>query len=107
MTNLQALRAELNRDMPEMMLELALLKVKLDSSATYVVPDSVQPVETALAGLILTIALAPKSVKELDYQVTEQELSELLKIRSIILKRYGLPDELAPQENTITGSSPW
>jgi len=107
MTNLQALQAKLNRSLPALTLELALLEAGLDASAEYVVADNIKPVEIALAGLILTIASAPKSVKELDYQVTEHEMEGLLKIRSIILKRYGLPDELAPQENTVDGASPW
>jgi len=107
MTNLQALQAELNRKLPAMTLELALMKVGLDSEATYVAPDNIQRVETALAGLIFTIAVAPKSVKELDYQVTEHDMDDLLKLRLIIIKRYGLPDELAPEENTVTGKSPW
>lgn len=108
MTNLQALQAELNRSLPALTIELALLKVGLEGSAQYVVPDNIKPVEKALAGLIYTIALAPKSVKELDYQVTEHDMNDLLKLRSIILVRYGLPDELAPKvDNIITGASPW
>ncbi|AMQ00935.1 hypothetical protein AY601_4084 [Pedobacter cryoconitis] len=107
MTNLKALQAELNRPMPEITLELALLKNNLDADATYVVPDNIKPVEVALAGLILTIAMSPKSVKELDYQVTEHDMDDLLKLRLIIIKRYGLVDELAEKENTVTGRSPW
>lgn len=107
MTNLQALQAKLNRSLPALTLELALLEGGLDSATEYVVPDNVMPVEIAIAGLIYTIALAPKIVKELDYQVTEHDMNDLLKLRSIILIRYGLPDELAEKESTVTGASPW
>jgi hypothetical protein len=107
MTNLQALQAELNRSLPAMTLELALLKAGLDGADDYAVPDNIKPVEIALAGLIFTIALAPKSVRELDYQVTEHDLDEMLKLRRIIIIRYGLVDELAVQEPTINGASPW
>jgi hypothetical protein len=107
MTNLKALQAELNRSLPAITLELALLKAGLEATAEYAVPDNIKPVEIALAGLICTIALAPKSVKELDYQVTEHDMEDMLKLRSIILIRYGLPDELAPVENTVNGASPW
>lgn len=107
MTNLQALQAKLNRSLPVLTLELALLEAGLEAANDYDPKENIKPVEVALAGLIYTIALAPKSVKELDYQVTEHELKDLLTLRSIILKRYGLPDELAPQENTINGASPW
>lgn len=108
MTNLQALQAKLNRSLPEITLELALQEEGLEATAEYVAADNKRPVEIALAGLIYAIALAPKSVKELDYQVTEHDMNDLLKLRSIILVRYGLPDELAPKvDNTITGASPW
>jgi len=107
MTNLKALQAELNRPMPSITLELALLKAGLDADSVYAVPDNIKPVEIALAGLILTIAMSPKSVKELDYQVTEHDMDDLLKLRLIIIKRYGLVDELAEKENTVTGRSPW
>lgn len=73
----------------------------------YKIPDNTKPVEVALAGLILTIAMSPKSVKELDYQVTEHDMDDLLKLRLIIIKRYGLPDELAEKEDSVTGRSPW
>jgi hypothetical protein len=39
MTNLQALQAKLNRSLPALTLELALLEAGLDASATYVVAD--------------------------------------------------------------------
>lgn len=107
MTNLQALQAKLNRSLPALTLELALLEAGLEAGSDYAPVDNKKPVEIALAGLIYTIALAPKSVKELDYQVTEHDMDDMLKLRSIILKRYGLPDELAPQENTVNGASPW
>lgn len=106
-TNLQALQAKLQRKFPELPLELALLEANLEKDGTYVIPDNIKPVEIALAGLIYTIAISPKSVKELDYQVTEHDMEDLLKARRIILIRYGLPDELAEKENTVTGRSPW
>lgn len=108
MTNLQALQAEIiGRDIPAITLELSLLKVGLSSDDNYIVPDNIEKVETALAGLITTIALSPKSVQELDYQLTDRDVDELLKLRLIIIKRYGLVDELAEKENTVTGRSPW
>ena len=107
MTNLRALQAKLNRNLPEIALELALQEEGLEALDNYVPADNKKPVEIALAGLIYTIALAPKSVKELDYQVTEHDMEDMLKLRSIILIRYGLPDELAPKEDTVSGASPW
>jgi hypothetical protein len=107
MTNLQALQAKLNRRLPEMTLELALLENGLDADATYNPVSGIKSVEIALAGLILAIAMSPKSVKELDYQVTQHDMDDLLKLRLIIINRYGLVDELADKENTVTGRSPW
>lgn len=106
-TNLQALQAKLNRSLPAIALELALQEEGLEATADYVAADNKRPVEIALAGLIYTVALAPKSVRELDYQVTEHDLDGLLKLRQIIIVRYGLVDELAPKDNTINGASPW
>ncbi len=79
----------------------------LSKDGEYIIPDNIKPVEVAIAGLIYTIAISPKSVKELDYQVTEHDMDDLLKLRLIIINRYGLPDELAEKENTVTGRSPW
>jgi hypothetical protein len=107
MTNLQALQAKLNRKLPEVTLELALLENGLNKDVLYTIPDNIKPVEVALAGLIYTIAVSPKSVKELDYQVTEHDMEDLLKLRLVIINRYGLVDELAEKENTVTGRSPW
>jgi len=107
MNNLKALQAKLNRNLPEIALELALQENGLTTIAEYNPVTDIKPVEVALAGLILTIAMSPKSVKELDYQVTEHDMDDLLKLRLIIIKRYGLVDELAEKENTVTGRSPW
>jgi hypothetical protein len=107
MTNLQALQAKLNRNLPVMTLELALLENGLEAANEYHPKDNIQAVEVSLAGLILAIAMSPKSVKELDYQVTQHDMDDLLKLRLIIINRYGLPDELAEKENTVTGRSPW
>ena len=107
MTNLKALQAKLNRNLPEIALELALQENGLVATAAYNAVTDIKPVEVSLAGLILAIAMSPKSVKELDYQVTQHDMDDLLKLRSIILIRYGLPDELAEKENTVTGRSPW
>ena len=107
MTNLQAIQAKLNRPMPPLTLELALMERGLEGEGVYTIPDNIKLVEIALAGLIFTIAMSPKSVKELDYQVTEHDMDDLLKLRLIIINRYGLVDELAEKENTVTGRSPW
>jgi len=107
MTNLKALQAKLNRDLPEIALELALQENGLVATTEYNPVTDIKPVEVALAGLILAIAMSPKSVKELDYQVTQHDMDDLLKLRLIIINRYGLVDELAEKENTVTGRSPW
>jgi hypothetical protein len=107
MTNLKALQAKLNRNLPEIALELALQENGLTMTAEYNPVTDIKPVEVALAGLILAIAMSPKSVKELDYQVTQHDMDDLLKLRLIIINRYGLVDELAEKENSVIGRSPW
>lgn len=53
------------------------------------------------AGLILWICTNPKSVKELDYQITQQDISDLLILRAGILKRWGVDYEFADEGPTI------
>ena len=95
MTVREALLAQINYPMPEKAVELALLNAGIDGAAEYVPADHRQSVELALAGLIFIIATSPKSVSELDYSLSKDNIDELLKLRSLILKRYNQPDELA------------
>ena len=94
MTNKEALQAQINFPLKDQSIELALLNQGIDGNAEYT-PENKEAVETALAALILIVATSPKSVSELDYSISSQAVEDLLKLRSLILKRYNLPDETA------------
>jgi hypothetical protein len=95
MTNKEALQAQINFPLKDSSIELALLNASVNPDLEYIPEDSQKGVETALAGLILIIATSPKSVGELDYSVSAQDIEDLLSLRSIFVKRWNLPDELA------------
>jgi len=50
--------------------------------------------DLALAGLLFWICTSRKSIKELDFQVTQSDVDDWLKLRSILLKRWDVPNEL-------------
>lgn len=105
MTNKGALQAQINFPLKDSSIELALLNASVNPDLEYIPEDSQKGVETALAGLILIIATSPKSVSELDYSVSAQDMDDLLKLRSLILNRYNLPDELAYRGSIIQDAS--
>lgn len=100
MTNREALLAQIDYPLKSTAVDLALLNQGIEGDAEYTVEQK-QAVETALAGLILIVATSPKSVSELDYSLSKDSVDDLLKLRSLILKRYDLPDELACTGATI------
>lgn len=96
MTNKEALQAQIsNYPLRESSVELALLNVGVVATGEYVPENDREGVETALAGLIFIMCTSLKSVSELDYSLTTQDVSDLLLLRSILLKRWNLPDETA------------
>lgn len=106
MTNREALQAELSVRVPSNTIDLNLGKQKLDPAAIYD-PESDENqrgIDLALAGLILFICLSPKSLKELDLQLTNQDVKDLLLVRSGLLKKHGVDDEMS-QEPTIESVS--
>lgn len=105
MTNKEALRAQINFPIKDSSIELALLNASVNPDLEYIPEDSQKGVETALAGLILIIATSPKSVSELDYSVSAQDIEDLLALRSVFIKRWNLPDELAYRGAIIQDAS--
>lgn len=105
MTNKEALLSQINFPLSGSSIELALTNAGVTSNMEYVPLESQRGVETALAGLILIIATSPKSVSELDYSISAQDIDDLLKLRSVFIKRWNLPDELAYQGAIIQDAS--
>ena len=96
MTNKEALQAQFNFPLKESAFDLALTNQGLAGEETYTLENK-SKVDLALAELIFIAATSPASVRELDYQISQQTITELLKLRSLILARNNVPDELAYQ----------
>jgi hypothetical protein len=109
MTNQEALQAELSVRVKSDTIELNLIKQKLEPDAEYDPEDTdnVRGVDLALAGIILFISIAPKSIKELDFAITQQEVKDLLLVRAGILERYGVDDEMSQNAEITNISDRW
>lgn len=109
MTNREALQAELSVRVPSNTIDLNLVKQKLDPSATFDPEDdeNQKRIDLALAGLILFICLSPKSIKELDFAITQQDVKDLLALRSGLLKKHGVDDEMSQEPTIISISDRW
>jgi len=107
MTNREALLSGIN-DIP--VKDISVSKVLLDQDIN---PDGeYQPkdvdnrrgVDLALAALILVISLSNKSIKELDFQITQHDIDQLLILRYGILRKWNVEDEME-ESATITDIS--
>lgn len=93
MTNKEALQAQVGYPLKPESIDIALINAKVQPDTVYDPDTQRQGVETALAGLLFILTTNPKSVSELDFSLSTQEISDLLYLRSIILKRWNLPDD--------------
>lgn len=109
MTNQEALQAELSVRIKSSTIELNLMKQNLLPDAVFDPQDAenVKGIDLALAGVILFISIAPKSIKELDLAITQQEVKDLLRVRAGILKRYGVDDEMSQDAEIVNISDRW
>jgi len=107
MTNREALLGGMN-DIP--VKDISVSKVLLDQGIN---PDTeYQPndnenrrgVDLALAALILVISLSNKSIKQLDFQITQHDIDQLLILRNGILRKWDVDDEME-ESATITDIS--
>lgn len=107
MNNKEALQNEFGQRIPEGVLSVQLVKAGLNPENDFDpnVEGNAKKMDLALAGLLFWICTNRKSIKELDFQVTQNDVSEWLKLRSILLKRWDVPDELADEGPTIESTS--
>src|SRR5690606_22131348 len=98
MTIREALLAQASflNDVPESALEFQLTEVELTPNAEYSVADR-KSLDLALAGLFLFIATQPASIKELDWGITNISVSDLVKLRRGLLKKWGIDDDFNDQ----------
>lgn len=107
MTNRDALLSGVN-DIPvkDISVTKVMLDQDLDPDGEYQPQDidNKRAVDLALAALILVISLSNKSIKELDFQITQHDIEQLLILRNGILRKWGIEDEME-ESATITDIS--
>ncbi|MCY4781439.1 hypothetical protein ORI89_17400 [Sphingobacterium sp. UT-1RO-CII-1] len=94
MTNRGALQAKIGQRIKAASIDLVLLENGLDPATEYcpTKEENRRSIELAQAELLFLLCTNPKSVKELDYQITQHEIDQLLKLRGIILAKWGVDD---------------
>ena len=92
MTNLEALQSiiGINYPLDANVFSKALIDQGLTESDTYS-GGNVKSIDLAYAGVLQTIIVSP-DIKEGGYSVTQADRNALIKLRSSILAKYGIPD---------------
>lgn len=109
MTNREALSIKIAQPVPSDTIDLNLFEQNLQPESEYDPTSEInrKGIDLALAGLILFVCFQPKSVKELDYQITQQEAKDLLAIRSGLLKKWDVEDEMDGVATITSISDRW
>lgn len=99
MTIEEALTSTVNFPLPLNTVKKALIDASLDGSAAY---DSTQAkaVDLCMGGLLLTL-LTSADISEDDVSVKLPSRDVLLRLYSMIRKRWGMVDELASEKPTV------
>ncbi|WP_312190210.1 DUF6706 family protein [Sphingobacterium sp.] len=107
MNNKEALQFEFGQKVPDGVLSTQLIKAGLNPENDFdpTTGENSKMMDLALAGLLFWICTNRKSIKELDFQVTQNDVDDWLKLRSILLKRWGVPDELDDEGPVIESVS--
>lgn len=107
MTNREALKAKIGQPIPQATIDLELVEQDLQPESEYNPKDedNRKGMDLAQAGLIFRMCTSRKSVKELDFQFSQHDIDDLLKLRRVLLARWGVADELAEEGPTITSVS--
>jgi hypothetical protein len=95
LTKKQALRGKINYELPDDAYEIALIEAGLNGDDEFTADDA-KDIDLCAAGLIL-IVLTSANESEGGYSISISDRAGLLKIRSLILKKWGIADDtLAP-----------
>lgn len=94
MTNREALQAKIGQRVKAASIDLVLLENGLNPLEEYspTIENNRKSLELAQAELLFLLCTSPDSVKELDFHLTQRDIDKLLKLRSILLKRWGVDD---------------
>ena len=90
----EVIKASLGYDIPNATIDILIEERGLSSNDNRDKSNEEQnkSIDLVKADLIDFLLTLPKSVKELDYQITQQDADTLLSLRRRILNRWGLDD---------------
>lgn len=91
MTIREVLVSKLGVKVPDSTVESVLIERELDGDVEFDVSKQ-KSVDLATADLLLFVITQPKSVRELDYLLTQQDADALLKLRKMLLAKWGEED---------------
>lgn len=97
MTNLEALKFKINYPLQEGSFSLALIEADIDPSLEFNKVNS-KALDIAASGLILQILTSP-NISEGGYSISISDKEALLKLRSMLLAKWDLPDTEASTIN--------
>jgi|GEM_PF-4138051 len=88
--------------LPESAIEFQLARQGLDADDPYS-EDKSKEFVNVIKGLILWVMSLPKSVSELDYSITMQDIDGLKEVFALLCDMYGIPDPFAPAITAYRG----
>lgn len=93
-TNREALQSKIGHRVPQVTLETVLAERGLIPAGEYnpQVEEQRKAMDLSQADVILYLCTLPKSVKELDLQLTQHDIEGLLRLRSGLLAKWEEPD---------------
>lgn len=93
-TNREVLQSKVSQRVPQVTLDTVLAERGLNPSGDYdpQVEEQRKAMDLSHADVILYLCTLPKSVKELDYQLTQHDIDALLRLRTGLLDKWEEPD---------------
>lgn len=91
MTVREVLVSKLGVKIPSNTVESVLIEHELNGDSEFDVSKQ-KSVDLATADLLLFVITRPKAVRELDYLLTQQDADALLKLRKMLLAKWGEED---------------
>lgn len=104
MTNLEVLQSRIGQSLPINTLESNLISQGLNPTENYD-PKNNKTIDLALIDCIAFIMTLPQSVKELDYQLTQQSIDGLMTLISYICSKWDIDNPTI--KNKVKSPSVW
>lgn len=95
MTNREALSSKISQHVPQETIDLVIAERGLIPGDQYnpTERENRKAMDLSLADIMLFLCTQPHSVRELDYQLTQQDVDNLLRLRGGLLAKWEEPDE--------------